>query len=86
MLSHARNRRHQGIGIETVRALASAGARVLLTSPSVQAAQQVAQQLRADGVTVRIAVHAASHAGLSTNLFGGPGVHALAVARTLTQG
>ena len=54
VLSHAHNRRHRGIGIETVRALASAGARVLLTSPNVYAAQQVAQQLGADGVLVRI--------------------------------
>lgn len=41
---------NSGIGTETVRALASAGARVLLTSRSVEAGQKVADQLKADGV------------------------------------
>lgn len=44
---------NSGIGVETVRALASAGSRVILTSRSVEAGEKVAQQLKADGVKVR---------------------------------
>lgn len=40
---------NSGIGVETVRALAVAGARVILTSRSVEAGQKVAEQLHADG-------------------------------------
>lgn len=40
---------NSGIGVESVRALASAGARVILTSRSVEAGQKVAQQLKAGG-------------------------------------
>ncbi|BDA50602.1 Retinol dehydrogenase 14 [Coccomyxa sp. Obi] len=41
---------NSGIGVETVRALASAGSRVILTSRSVEAGQVVAKQLKAEGV------------------------------------
>lgn len=44
---------NSGIGVETVRALASAGSRVILTSRSVEAGQTVAKQLKAEGVKVR---------------------------------
>ena len=44
---------NSGIGVETVRALASAGSRVILTSRSLEAGQVVAKQLKAEGVKVR---------------------------------
>ncbi|BDA50603.1 Retinol dehydrogenase 11 [Coccomyxa sp. Obi] len=40
---------NSGIGVETVRTLAVAGARVILCSRSVEAGQKVADQLKADG-------------------------------------
>ncbi|CAL8465009.1 g4544 [Coccomyxa elongata] len=40
---------NSGIGVETVRALAVAGARVILCSRSIEAGQKVAEQLKADG-------------------------------------
>ncbi|KAK9917512.1 hypothetical protein WJX75_005199 [Coccomyxa subellipsoidea] len=40
---------NSGIGVETVRALAVAGARVIVTSRSVEAGQKVTEQLHADG-------------------------------------
>jgi NAD(P)-dependent dehydrogenase (short-subunit alcohol dehydrogenase family) len=43
---------NSGIGLETVRALAGAGARVIMTSRSVTAGQAVADKLLADGVKV----------------------------------
>lgn len=44
---------NSGIGVETVRALASAGSRVILTSRSVEAGQGVTKQLKDEGVKVR---------------------------------
>jgi NAD(P)-dependent dehydrogenase (short-subunit alcohol dehydrogenase family) len=43
---------NSGIGIETVRALASAGSRVILCSRSIEAGEKVARELKADGVKV----------------------------------
>lgn len=57
---------NSGIGVETVRALASAGARVLLTSRSVEAGQKVADQLKADGVKGPIEVVQLDLADLSS--------------------
>ena len=39
-------------GVETVRALAQAGARVLLLSRSVEAGQKVASNIKAEGASV----------------------------------
>ena len=44
---------NSGIGVETVKALATAGSRVVLTSRSVEAGVKVAEQLKAEGVKVR---------------------------------
>ncbi len=41
---------NSGLGVETVKALATAGSRVVLTSRSVEAGNKVAEQLRAEGV------------------------------------
>ena len=43
---------NSGIGVETVKALATAGSRVVLTSRSVEAGRQVAEQLKSEGVKV----------------------------------
>ena len=43
---------NSGIGVETVRALATAGCRVILTSRSVAAGEKVAKELKASGVKV----------------------------------
>lgn len=43
---------NSGIGVETVRALAHAGAHVILTSRSVEAGQTVADEIKASGVKV----------------------------------
>ena len=45
---------NSGIGVETVKALATAGSRVVLTSRSVEAGMKVAEQLRLEGVKVAI--------------------------------
>ena len=43
---------NSGIGVETVKALAAAGSRVVLTSRSVEAGVKVAEQLKSEGVKV----------------------------------
>ena len=43
---------NSGIGVETVRALASAGSRVILTSRSMAAGEAVAKDIKASGVKV----------------------------------
>lgn len=43
---------NSGIGAETVRALALAGARVLLLSRSIEAGQKVASSIQAEGASV----------------------------------
>ena len=43
---------NSGIGKETVRALATAGARVILTSRSLPAGEEAAQELKGAGVKV----------------------------------
>ncbi|KAK9829188.1 hypothetical protein WJX72_004385 [[Myrmecia] bisecta] len=48
---------NSGIGVETVRALAHAGAKVLLTSRSVQAGQKVAEEIAQSGVQGTVEVH-----------------------------
>ena len=45
---------NSGIGVETVRALATAGSRVILTSRSVPAGEKVAKDLKASGVKVKL--------------------------------
>jgi len=47
---------NSGIGVETVRALAHAGADVILCSRSVEAGEKVAEELRASGVKGKITV------------------------------
>lgn len=48
---------NSGIGVETVKALATAGSRVVLTSRSVEAGTQIAEQLKAEGVKASIPRH-----------------------------
>jgi len=43
---------NSGLGVETARAMAHAGARVILTSRKVEAGQEVARQLQSSGVKV----------------------------------
>jgi len=43
---------NSGIGVETVKALSTAGSRVVLTSRSVEAGMKVAEQLNLEGVKV----------------------------------
>lgn len=43
---------NSGLGVETARALAHAGARVILTSRKVSAGEEVVTKLRSDGVKV----------------------------------
>ena len=45
---------NSGLGVETARALAHAGARVIVTSRKVSAGEDVVAKLRADGVQARI--------------------------------
>ena len=45
---------NSGIGIETARALAHAGAKVILTSRKVSAGEEVVAQIKKDGVKVCI--------------------------------
>ena len=45
---------NSGLGIETARAIAHAGARVILTSRKVEAGQRVAQELQTSGVKVSL--------------------------------
>lgn len=45
---------NSGIGVETVKALATSGSRVVLTSRSVEAGVKVAEQLKAEGVKASI--------------------------------
>ncbi|CAL5229395.1 g12713 [Coccomyxa viridis] len=47
---------NSGIGVETVKALATSGSRVVLTSRSVEAGVKVAEQLKAEGVKGQIKV------------------------------
>ena len=44
---------NSGIGVETARALAHAGAKVILTSRKTSAGEEVVTKLQADGVTAR---------------------------------
>lgn len=44
---------NSGIGVETARALAHAGARVILTSRKLSAGEEVVTKLQADGVKAR---------------------------------
>ena len=44
---------NSGLGEETVRALAEAGATVVLCSRSVEAGEKVAEEIRSTGVKVR---------------------------------
>ena len=48
---------NSGLGVETVKALATAGSRVVLTSRSVEAGDKVAEQLRAEGVKASAPAH-----------------------------
>ena len=48
---------NSGLGVETVKALATAGSRVVLTSRSVEAGNKVAEQLRAEGVKASAPAH-----------------------------
>ena len=48
---------NSGIGVETVRALANTGARVIFTSRNLQAGQAVADRLKAGGVKVCMPLH-----------------------------
>lgn len=43
---------NSGLGVETVRALATAGSRVILTSRSVAAGEKVAKEIKVSGVKV----------------------------------
>ena len=43
---------NSGLGVETARAMAHAGAKVILTSRKVEAGQEVARQLQSSGVKV----------------------------------
>ena len=45
---------NSGIGVQTIKALASAGADVVLCSRSVEAGKAVAEELRKSGVKVRL--------------------------------
>ena len=63
-----------GIGVETVRALASAGARVLMTSRSVEAGQKVADRLKADGVKVSNSIFNPIHLTCCALIVGGQAV------------
>lgn len=45
---------NSGLGVETARAMAHAGARVILTSRKVEAGQRVAQELQTSGVKVSL--------------------------------
>ena len=48
---------NSGLGIETARAMAHAGAKVILTSRKVEAGQKVAQELQSSGVKVSLSSH-----------------------------
>ena len=48
---------NSGLGVETVKALATAGSRVILSSRSVEAGKKVAEQLRAEGVKASAPAH-----------------------------
>ena len=57
---------NSGIGVETVKALATAGSRVVLTSRSVEAGSKIAEQLRAEGIKVNappLSIHPTSVVG-----------------------
>ena len=47
---------NSGLGVETARAMAHAGAKVILTSRRVEAGQKVAQQLKTSGAKVSLSV------------------------------
>lgn len=46
---------NSGLGVETARAMAHAGAKVILTSRKVEAGQKIAQELQSSGVKVSFA-------------------------------
>lgn len=52
---------NSGIGVETVRALASAGSRVVLCSRSVEAGEKVAKEITSSGVKVGHNEHFYTH-------------------------
>lgn len=57
---------NSGLGVETARAMAHAGAKVILTSRNVEAGQEVARQLQSSGVKGHIEVSQLDLADLSS--------------------